>query len=500
MQPNQKILDLIQEAETGDNSRELSTYNKILQLGLEDGIVVENRFYEWFRVGVSRFNREGLIASRVEALEISDNIDGLGFDPSLIKDATAFQEGPWRSNVQPFMEKVEADPMLPRYDANFIEISSVACSHFNISLGQADQCMEHTNERFTLDGKLNNERIKQSEPGMTEVIDSGGIRWSVWLWPAQHIYPGLMQLSQRAFNAKMQITQGISNFELYSRASNQLQNPTIRAKDDPKTFVQKNLAKLKTRSSELELTQIVHTAAKYGGIPMGPYTRHVSAYKKKSRIVPAGVWTVLAYTKFEHVDLAPHFVQSVLMTCASSPEGVVTGKDIKKNMVNNKETMAVIEEMIEISINMLKGMQLDRATETKEVSQFRCSLVLKFLDKVGEELATKSYFQIAVDFYESCKGKVQNPPVFPFEKFRSAETDEKDENPAPKKRSKNAQDSAAVDSRVNNADNRMHNMESYVVEYGEDGKSKGVLKDVLASKGFVSGVYIEKKKDKDGIL
>ena len=44
--PNQKILDLIQEAETGDNSRELATYNKILQLGLEDGIVVENRFYE----------------------------------------------------------------------------------------------------------------------------------------------------------------------------------------------------------------------------------------------------------------------------------------------------------------------------------------------------------------------------------------------------------------------------------------------------------------------
>ena len=43
-------------------------------------------------------------------------------------------------------------------------------------------------------------------------------------------------------------------------------------------------------------------------------------------------------------------------------------------------------------------------------------------------------------------------------------------------------------------------MESYVVEYGEDGKSKGVLKDVLASKCFVSGVYIEKKKDKDGIL
>ena len=88
----------------------------------------------------------------------------------------------------------------------------------------------------------------------------------------------------------------------------------------------------------------------------------------------------------------------------------------------------------------------------------------------------------------------------PFEKFRPAETEEKDENPAPKKKSKNAKDSAAVDSRVDHVDNRMHKMESYVVEYGEDGKSKGVLKDALASKGFVSGVYIEKRKDKDGIL
>ena len=105
---NPEIIKLIQHAETAEDSREVATYNQILELGKKDGIVVTDRFYEWYRVCVSRFNREELIASGVEAADIYESIDGLGFDPSLIKDATAFQEGPSKTNVQPFMEKVRS--------------------------------------------------------------------------------------------------------------------------------------------------------------------------------------------------------------------------------------------------------------------------------------------------------------------------------------------------------------------------------------------------------
>jgi hypothetical protein len=498
--PNPEIIKLIQHAETAEDSREVATYNQILELGKKDGIVVTDRFYEWYRVCVSRFNREELIASGVEAADIYESIDGLGFDPSLIKDATAFQEGPSKTNVQPFMEKVEADPMLPRYDANLIEISSVACSHFNICLGQADQCMPHGNEKFTVDGKLNAERIKQIEPGMTKIIDKKGCTWTVWLFPAQEIYPGLMQLAQRAFNAKMNTSQGINNFELFSRSCTQLQNPTIRAKNEPKAFVMKNLAKLKTASSETELKDIVATAAKYGGIQLGPFTRHVSAYKKKARVVPAGVWSTIANTKFEHGDLCPHLLQSVLMACASCPEGVVTGKDLKLNMTKHKDDMLQIEEIIMVSIGMLKDMKLDRAVETKEVNLFRCSLVLKFLDKSSVQIAKATYFQVASDFYNACiaANKLDAQQKNPFERFRaiaeSSSKDEADDNP-PTKKAKKSGDVDIPGSHDDHVDNRI---DSYVVQYDEDGKSKGIPKDILASKGFQSGVYVEKKKDKDG--
>jgi hypothetical protein len=222
---------------------------------------------------------------------------------------------------------------------------------------------------------------------------------------------------------------------LFSRSCTQLQNPTIRAKNEPKAFVMKNLAKLKTASSETELKDIVATAAKYGGIQLGPFTRHVSAYKKKARVVPAGVWSTLANTKFEHGDLCPHLLQSVLMACASCPEGVVTGKDLKLNMTKHKDDMLQIEEIIMVSIGMLKDMKLDRAVETKEVNLFRCSLVLKFLDKSSVQIAKATYLQVASDFYNACiaANKLDAQQKNPFERFRaiaeSSSKDEADDNP-----------------------------------------------------------------------
>jgi len=492
--PNPEIVKLIEKAETDDASRELATYNQIVKLGIQDGIVALDRFYEWYRVAVSRFNRHGLIATGCEAADIFESIDGLGFDPSLIKDATAFEEGPHKPNIEAFMEKVAADQMLPRYDAKNLEISSVACSHFNIAIGQACQGMPHGNERFTVDGCLNVAKMKQAEPDMSEVLDKKGCRWTVWLYPAAELYPGLPQLAQRAINAKMQTTSGINNFELFSRASSQVQNPSIQAKADPKAFVMKQLAKLKSTSSVSELNDIVMTARKYSSIGLGPFTRHVSAMKRKGRSVPAMVWNTLANTKFDHNELCPHFVQSVLMACASCPDGVINGKDLKVAMTKKKQDMMHIEELIKASLDIPKDMKLDRAIETKEVNVFRTSLILKFLDKGAAAMNNAPYYQIGKTYFEACSSASTITIASPFEKFRGVESAVRDNRGS-------ACDGSHDDDRRSHAhvDERL-DLDNMVVEYDESGKVENYVKNVLASKGYVCGAYTEKKKDKDGTV
>ena len=233
MQTNPKIVALLAAAESQADTRCVETYNDIKKIGKEDGLVVR-KFIPWFRMAVHRHNREGLIVNGDDASEIWNMIDDLGLDPDLYADATAFEESEERLNIDAFMNVVSNDTMLPRYNANQLEAASVANSHWNNAIGQALSGMPHSNKKFTVDGKLNPQKMLQSMPKIAEIFQKEGIWWNLWINPSEKLYPTLPALAQRALNAKMRATQGISNFELYSRVCAMLSNPEI-AKNPDKT-------------------------------------------------------------------------------------------------------------------------------------------------------------------------------------------------------------------------------------------------------------------------
>ena len=89
-------------------------------------------------VGVHRKNREGAMISGLQAMKLWDEIDRVGVCPDLFSDATAFEEPRSRINEAAFLERCKGDSNLRKYNPGDIEVSSVACSHWNQAIGAAE--------------------------------------------------------------------------------------------------------------------------------------------------------------------------------------------------------------------------------------------------------------------------------------------------------------------------------------------------------------------------
>ena len=486
---NPQIVALLAESESDEDSMLLAAYNSIKELAKEDGLLETNVRIEWFRVGVHAYNREGIVCNGKEALEIWNKVDAIGFDPTLIKDATCFEEGDDRENIKRFMEVIAADPDIPNYDQNKIESVACACSHFNIAIGQAFNEIEHPNKHLTVDGKLNVQKIIERFPLIKPIFTNRGLEWDRWKKKAMILYPSLPRLAQRALNVKGQTTQGQSNFELYIRACNLFSSPVIRAKMHPDAFVYAQLEKMQTRASRTEMESIVMVARKYGTINNAPLQQHIGAFKRKGRSVAAQVWKYLAEIKFARSELCPHVVQSLLMAAADTPDGVINGKDVKVALSKNKDDMKLIEQIIRTSLDMLSLMHLPKDIEIKSVARLRTSMVLKFLKK-SAFYEKQTYYEIAQSFHADCNSHTTTHAqvTSPFEVFKPrTEMDPPiqllDESQDGSQES--IVDGAQVESQVAPLP-----INTDIVEYDSNGIAVDKSKEILISKGFDVGVFV----------
>ena len=130
----------INETMNNEGARIVSDYAEIVEMGLKCGLLYK-RPLPPDQVGVHRKNRDGAMVSGREANKIWDDVDRVGVSPDLFKDATSFEEPPNRENEIQFLKRCECDDFLPVPNPGDIQTSSVACSHWNQALRQAEAGM-----------------------------------------------------------------------------------------------------------------------------------------------------------------------------------------------------------------------------------------------------------------------------------------------------------------------------------------------------------------------
>jgi hypothetical protein len=132
----EKIANVIDE----EDSRIVSDYAEIVAMGVKYNLLYK-RTLRPNEVGVHRKNRDGAMVSGRETNKIWDDVDRVGVSPDLFKDATSFEEPPNRENEIQFLKRCECDDFLPVPNPGDIQTSSVACSHWNQALRQAEAGM-----------------------------------------------------------------------------------------------------------------------------------------------------------------------------------------------------------------------------------------------------------------------------------------------------------------------------------------------------------------------
>ena len=126
----------INETMNNEGARIVSDYAEIVAMGLKCGLLYKRPLLP-DQVGVHRKNRDGAMVCGRESSQICDELDRVGVAPDLFKDATSFEEPPNRENEIMFIKRCEGDEFLPIPNPGDIQVSSVACSHFNQALRQA---------------------------------------------------------------------------------------------------------------------------------------------------------------------------------------------------------------------------------------------------------------------------------------------------------------------------------------------------------------------------
>ena len=123
-----------------EESRIVSDYAEIVAMGFKHNLIYKRNLRP-NQVGVHRKNRDGAMVSGREAAQIWDDVDRVGVAPDLFRDATAFEEPPNKENEIKFIKRCECDDFLPIPNPGDIQVSSVACSHWNQALRMAQAGM-----------------------------------------------------------------------------------------------------------------------------------------------------------------------------------------------------------------------------------------------------------------------------------------------------------------------------------------------------------------------
>jgi hypothetical protein len=120
-----------------ESARIVPIYKQLVDIGLQLNMVYKRRVPAK-KVGAHRRNRDGAMVNGREALNLWDQVDLIGVDADLFKDATAFEEPSHKPNEIEFLKLCAADDCLRNYEPGEIEISAVACTHWNQAIAAAD--------------------------------------------------------------------------------------------------------------------------------------------------------------------------------------------------------------------------------------------------------------------------------------------------------------------------------------------------------------------------
>lgn len=141
----QDFRDLYNKALKEADSRIVPIWAELLKLGFKYNMVYKRKVIPR-KSGVHKKNRDGAMVCGRESMAIWDDIDRVGVSPDLYKDATAFEEPAARTNEIEFLKLCKSDECLRNYAPGEIEISAVACSHWNQALAAAQEglvpCMQ----------------------------------------------------------------------------------------------------------------------------------------------------------------------------------------------------------------------------------------------------------------------------------------------------------------------------------------------------------------------
>jgi len=119
-----------------EDSRIVADYAEIVDMGFKHGLLYKRKLTP-DQGGVHRGNRDGAVVCGRAVAQIWDDVDRVGVSPDLFRDATSFEEPPNRENEIKFIKRCECDEFLVVPIPGDIQVSSVACSHWNQALRMA---------------------------------------------------------------------------------------------------------------------------------------------------------------------------------------------------------------------------------------------------------------------------------------------------------------------------------------------------------------------------
>ena len=412
MQRNSKIVALIEESKglgDGPSAAILKIYNQIKKEAVADKLWYVRSFSPK-QVGVHLMNRGKYMVSGPASHEIGDKVDGVGFDADMLRDATAFEEPENRANEAAFLKLVEMDEHLARFRKGDIEVSSVACSHYNQFLAAAIDGVPSSYDNLSLSGRLNKDVLMNRYPEM-EFIFTKGMSWTVWKRDAEQLYPDLPDIAQRALNAKYAAQQREHGFHHFQRAGEIILSDAAKASGDRAKFAIRDLLQTRPEHPEV-IPSIVDCAIQWGGDPKGSHIadlmRFVRAFMPAGRTLPASMWKSIAALKLEPEYYCPHVIFSVLMLLAGSPAKTApsnVAKIVSAGEVGGlakspkKEQMKECEGIIVTAIQTAKRLDLTAKAETKLLGDFRSNLMVKLFGK-SDTVKGKSFVDIAAEFFQ----------------------------------------------------------------------------------------------------
>jgi hypothetical protein len=196
---DEQITSLIQAGEGGNV---VSATKAVLTLLTSSSIAYEARLNPML-VGVHSQNRDGMgvLPSQVHKL-LSDIVD-LGFSEEVI-NAVCVESTPAEQSFNVNLMKNSGSALPPYSSADVIKYTSLGASHTNQALRCVIGQVSHSDDRLTINGKLNLEKVAMQDAALASACKSG-IRWLVLPSTIITKHPGLAAMIQCGLNASGQI-------------------------------------------------------------------------------------------------------------------------------------------------------------------------------------------------------------------------------------------------------------------------------------------------------